>query len=262
MLAAERKERIIEMLDANKTVKVTDLSKIFSTTEATIRRDLDELARDNMLRRIHGGAIALPSASKSFYISEIVEQCSEEKKMIADFALHYIKDDDAIILDSSTTCMELAIRIAESNYSNLSIITNSFGLLKFFENHKNISVIHTGGNVFYDLNCATGLFAEQMIKNVRVDKCFIGTNGIDSKYGYSVPTLNDASLKKAILFASHQCYVLADHTKFGESYMGKFAEPNDQVHYLITDYVPKTFNINTISKSTKIKVIGEPAEML
>lgn len=83
-----------------------------------------------------------------------------------------------------------------------------------------------------------GSITQNILKNLRVDKCFLGTNGIDVKYGYSVPTLEDAAVKMYMLESSKQRFILADHTKFREAYMNKFADFHDEIDYLITDSFP------------------------
>jgi DeoR family fructose operon transcriptional repressor len=239
MLAEERKNRIVEITNKNKSMKVADLSLMFNTTEATIRRDLEELQSLKKIRRVHGGAISVAPSSKLLYTEELSVLCTKEKEMIAKAAYAYVDDNDAIILDASTTVRELAKLIAEGNRKNLSIVTNSFDAVSILSKKKDINVLHTGGQVKYHMNYSVGLVTEKTLANLRVDKCFLGTNGIDIEYGYSVPTLDDAAIKEAMLKCSKQHFVLADHTKFEETYMGKFSDFHTSIDYIITDsYLP------------------------
>lgn len=235
MLAEERKNKIVEIVNRSRIVKVGDLSRVLHTTEATVRRDLDELQKQKKVRRVHGGALSLNPTSKMVTSTQLLVLCIEEKKRIAQKAYEYVDDNDAIIIDASTTALELAKLIAEGDRRDLSIITNSFLVVSVFANRPGIRVVHTGGQIVYNMNYSVGVLTENMLRNLKVDKCFLGTNGIDPSYGYSVPTFEDASAKKYMMSAAKQRFVLADHTKFGESYLGKFAEFLGEVDFLITD---------------------------
>ena len=144
--------------------------------------------------------------------------------------------------------------IAEGNKSGISILTNSFNVVSILHNKNDIKVFHTGGQVGYNMNYSTGFITEKIIRDLRVDKCFIGTNGVDPIYGYSVSTFEDASVKKCMLNASHQRFVLADHTKFGETYMCKYADFSGDVDYLITDSFPENMDREIFESSVNLVV--------
>ena len=252
MLAEERKSRIIDAVNKSRVIKVADLSKMLGATEATVRRDLDELQKQKKIRRVHGGATALRPTSKAFFHNQLQVLCMEEKKAIARKAYEFIDDNDAIIFDASTTALELAKLIADGDRKDLSVITNSFLIVSVLANRLHVRVLHTGGQLVYGMNCAVGTLTENTLRNLKVDKCFLGTNGIDASYGYSVPTFEDAATKKCMLLASKQKFVLADHTKFGESYMGKFAEFQGEIDYLITDPQSNSINLEVFEANVNL----------
>lgn len=238
MLAEERKRRVLEMINSRKIVKVSELSSVLNATEATIRRDLEELQKQKKLRRIHGGAAAINQTSRMLDQHQLLSLCEEEKRAIALKAYEYVEDHDAILLDVSTTVLELAKLIGAGKHKGLSIITNSFAVVQTLRSREDVRVIHTGGQVVNALNSSLGGLAEKMIRNIKVEKCFIGTNGIAPGYGYSSPTFEEASIKQAMIAASKVSFVLSDHTKYGETYMGKFAEFSGTIDYFITDALP------------------------
>lgn len=242
MLAEERKTEIINLIAQKNIVKVVELSKLFNATEATIRRDLDELQKRKKLRRVHGGAVSLKPTSKILSDNELSALCMTEKKLIAQKAYEFIDDNDSVIFDASTTVLELAKLIATGNKKNLSIVTNSFNVVSVLSQKKDIHVLHVGGQVQYSMHYSIGSITENVLKNLRVDKCFLGTNGIDIEYGYSVPSFEDASTKKYMLKSSKQKFILADHTKFGATYMGNIVGFSGEIDYLITDSIPQTLN--------------------
>lgn len=242
MLAQERQDKILDIIQQNKIAKVSELSQLFHTTETTIRRDLDELQKLKKLRRVHGGAVPIKNQNKDMTDDELSILCPDEKKKIAREALSYIDDHDALFLDSSSTVFELARLLPFSGKRELVIVTNSFPIVSLLHKYRDFHLIHTGGEVKHTMASSYGSVALKMLQNIKVDKCFLGVMGIDSSFGYSDPNLNDAALKEAVLKASRLHFILADHTKFGEAYIGKFAEFKGTIDYLITNSFPASEN--------------------
>ena len=114
MFPEERQKKIIGILDEQKSVRVAELSKMLETSEVTIRRDLEELDKQNKLIRIHGGAMSAYSVGKAISAPELISnaKCIEEKRAISKLAYEYIDDYDTILMDSSSTVYELVKLIA------------------------------------------------------------------------------------------------------------------------------------------------------
>lgn len=234
MLPEERKKLIYEIVCKQESVRVSELSKMLETSEATIRRDLEELDERKRLIRTHGGAIALYSVSKAISSPELINSqvCAAEKKLISQCAYQYIEDDDTIITDSSSTVMELIHLIAKGDRKRLSIVTSSPMAVNILGECKGCNVILVGGEYNYIHGTVEGYIANQMIKDIRADKCFIGINGIEESFGYSTPRPVDAELKSLMIKSARNSFILADHTKFGRMY---FSRVDADVDYLITD---------------------------
>lgn len=257
MLAEERKRKIVELVNKNKIIKVTELSQLLDATEATIRRDLDELQERKKVRRIHGGAISVKPVMYTGI--ELSHLCMAEKKRIAKKAYEFVDDNDTLLIDGSTTVFELIKLIAEGEKKGLSILTNSFNVVTLLERKKDIQIFHMGGKVDYRMNYAVGTITESILQNLRADKSFLGTNGIEPNFGYSVPSFEDASVKKAMLHAANQNFILADHSKFGESYLAKITEFTGTVDYLITDYLPDGIDRETVEAGVNLIEVGPVA---
>lgn len=257
MLAQERKNKIIELVTTNKIVKVSELSELFHTTEVTIRRDLDELQSQKKLRRIHGGAIPVTSASRGFSQKELSVRCPEEKKMIARCCINFINDNDALLFDASTTALELIRLLAAGNKRNLTVVTNSFYAIELLKDRTDFHLFQIGGQVSRNMNSTFGTLSALVLRNIRVDKCFIGTSGIDINFGYSDPILEDTTIKSEMLSASKQKFVIADHTKFNDSYIGKFADFSGTIDYLITDHLPGGVDRDYIETNVNLIVAEE-----
>ena len=234
MLPEERKKLIYEIVCKQESVRVSELSKMLETSEATIRRDLEELDERKRVIRTHGGAIAPYMVGKAISSSDLINNhvCAAEKKLISQCAYQFIEDDDTIITDSSSTVMELNHLIAKGDRKNLTIVTTSTMAVDVLRECKSSNVILVGGEYNYIHGTVEGYIANQMIKDIRADKCFIGINGIEESFGYSTPRPVDGELKSLIIKSARTSFILADHTKFGRMY---FSRVNAEVDYLITD---------------------------
>ncbi len=255
MLAAERKNFIMEQITKNKIVKVVELSKKLNTTEVTIRRDLEELQNQKKVHRVYGGAIAVSSTAKMDPKTDLLVRNMDEKKKIANTAYDFIDNQDAIILDGSTTVLELAKLIFKGEKQNISIITNAFDVVSVFAQsvqRPDINVFHTGGQLVSKMNSVVGTITLSTLQSMRADKCFLGANGIHPEFGYSCPSFEDAAVKKSMLTSAKQRFILADHTKISEMYMGKFADITGDIDYLIMDKILNSSDEDYLSKCTNL----------
>lgn len=234
MIAHERKQFILDLLMNNKSVSVTQLSEMLDTSEVTIRRDLKDLEKENALKRTHGGAIRKKSAAFEPRISELAQENVESKKAIALEAYRLIEDNDAIIIDSSSTGAQLAKLIKNGAKKNITIVTNSFITAWELMHSENCEIIHIGGQVRDNISCTIGAIGEASLRSLRVDKAFVGINGIDFGVGFTTPNLFESQIKRAMMNAAYRVYILADSSKFGQTYLSIVC-PVDRVDYLITD---------------------------
>lgn len=234
MLAQQRKEYIIEMIQKNNVVKVTTLSEILKISEVTIRRDLKELEEAGLLRRTHGGAMKNTSAAFEPQIGDLEREHVEEKTAIARAGYEFIKDNDAIIIDSSSTAAMLAHLIKEGDKRNITVVTNSFKTAWDLMDADNIELIHIGGQLRKNIYSSIGSIAENALKSLRVDKAFIGINGIDFEVGCTTPNMFESQIKRAMIQSSQQVFMVADSSKFNKTYLSIVCDLSD-VDYLITD---------------------------
>ncbi len=234
MIAHERKQFIVDLLKKNKSVAVTQLSELLNTSEVTIRRDLKDLEKENALKRTHGGAIRKMSTAFEPQISQLAQENVERKKAIALQAYNVIEDKDAIIIDASSTGTQLAKLIKNGDKKDITVVTNSFITSWELINAENVELIHVGGQARYNIYCTFGAIAEEALKSLRVDKAFIGINGIDFDSGFTTPNLSESQMKRAMMDAAYQVYIVADSSKFNKSYLSIVC-PIELVDCLITD---------------------------
>lgn len=239
MLAAERRQIILEKLEKNESVNVNNLSKEFDVSKETIRRDLEKLQNKNLLKKIHGGAVPINKKEElSFNIRK--KQNTKEKKEIAQKALKYIDEGDTIFLDISSTAMFLARELAE--IKNITVITNSAKIVTELANNKEITVISTGGILIPNSISFVGPHANSMVNNYFADKFFASCKGISARYGATDSSDLEIEVKENMVVRSSEVIILADYSKFKERGLSSFAEIN-QIDKIISD--------NSISQSIK-----------
>ncbi|RKD32078.1 DeoR/GlpR family DNA-binding transcription regulator [Thermohalobacter berrensis] len=231
MFAEERKIKILDRLDKQGKVRVKELSKLYNVSEATIRRDLQELEERGMIKRTHGGAVLTEHTKFEPTFLEKEDKFHEEKEAIGKLAASLIEDGDTIAIDSGTTTLEIAKNIKAKN---LTIVTNSLDIAYEIGKRSDIEVVITGGMMRWKTRAMVGPIADNTIKNLRVDKVFLGTNGICIKKGITTPNLIEAQTKRALLKIASQAIVVCDHTKFNQVSFAKIADINE-VDIIITD---------------------------
>lgn len=223
MFQEERQKKICDIINERKSVKVSELSGLLGISEVTVRKDLDELSESKKIVRTHGGAIAMYSVGESVSVSELIRSNKniEAKRKIAALAYKDIKDNETIFLDGSSTVYELTNLIAKGGIKNLQIITTSFLNVAALSEKEDVTVIMLAGEVNYKQQNVLSHLTVSLINGMRVDKCFIGINGIDMEFGYSSPDFLESEVKGAMLCSSMKSFVLSDESKFGKTFLAR-----------------------------------------
>ena len=232
VFAEERKEMILRELSEKDKVYVQNLSDDFSVSAATIRNDLNDLEKAGKLVRTHGGAISTNSSGLELNTEEKRSKNQSNKTKIAEKALDFIAEGDIVLLDTGTTTLELAKKLNMKR--NITVITNDLEIAMVIEEFNGINVIIIGGMLRQGFHCTVGMFAHNLLKEVTVDKAFLGTNGLDLENGLYTPDAGQAETKKRIISCARESYLLCDSTKIGRKSFAKFADLED-FQYIITD---------------------------
>lgn len=231
MLVGERRLKIIDLLEEKGNVVVSDLSSLLSVTAETIRRDLEGLEKEGLLKRTYGGAIPTNriSLELSFKAREIEHR--QEKKAIGKVAAGLIEDGDALMLDASTTALEVAKQIGTKK--RLTVIASSLAAVLELIGKSEISVISTGG-VFHSRSFScVGPLAEKGIRNYHVDKLFLGAKGITIA-GLTDSYEAEAQLKKAMVESAKETILVVDSSKFNKIALVSIV-PLEAINKVITD---------------------------
>lgn len=227
-----RREKILEMIQEDGHIKVTDLSRIFKVSEVTIRQDLERLDSEGIIVRDHGGAYlkSISAQVRSFTLQH--RNNMEKKVVIGKKAAELIYDGDTIILDSGTTTTEVARNLTGRN--NLTVITNSLNIAMMLGGEPSINVIMTGGEFKAPTLSLTGEKAAVFFSGLHADKLFLATAGISLKSGLTYPSISDLVVKKAMIDTAETVYLVADSTKIGKSSLASLGALS-LVDFLITD---------------------------
>ncbi|MDQ0233508.1 DeoR/GlpR family DNA-binding transcription regulator [Metabacillus malikii] len=248
MLISERHRLIIDLLNEKEHVKIQELVELTNTSESTLRRDLDQLEKENVLKRVHGGAALLQRKRTEQSVIEKATQNLVEKKKVAKYAAEFIRDDECIYLDAGTTTYQM---IHYLNQKNLVVVTNGVDHLEALL-EKDITTYLIGGYVKKVTKALIGRSAYDSIQQYRFDKCFIGTNAIHQELGFTTPDPEEAHIKEKAISLSRESYILADHTKFGEVSFAKFADL-DQARIITTEDEPGRFQ--KYAEKTKLYIV-------
>ncbi|WP_400246604.1 DeoR/GlpR family DNA-binding transcription regulator [Niallia sp. JL1B1071] len=231
MLVAERRRKIVELVNERLSIRVTELSEIFSVTEETIRRDLEKLEQEKLLMRSHGGAVSIEKEPTDipFIVREVTN--AEQKKAIAREAVKHIQAGEQIILDGSTTAWYMAAQLPDMP---LTVITNSIKVALELSKKEQIKVISTGGMLLSKSLSYVGPLAERSLDRYYVNKLFLSCKGVDVVSGLSDANEWQALLKKQMMDISSEVTLLVDSSKFGVKTFAHIAHL-DQIHHVITD---------------------------
>ncbi len=233
LLTEERRREIVNLLDRQGRVTVSELCKLFGISAVTARSDLDALHAGGLLVRSHGGGIR-PVAGPDYPLKVRGTILHEEKQRIAQAAAGLIKPFQTVIIGSGTTCAELASQIRRSTPEHLTIITYALNVAMRLSDAPNISLMLIGGIFRHVSNALVGPQAEQMISGLHADHCFLTTVGIDATIGVTTLDILEAQLDAKILAAGREVTILADSTKFGHRSLALIAGV-DRLHRIITD---------------------------
>ncbi|QWT24171.1 DeoR/GlpR family DNA-binding transcription regulator [Subtercola sp. PAMC28395] len=231
-----RQSEIVQFLDAEGMLTVTELGKRFGVSEMTVRRDLVELETAGLVRRVHGGATrALGRAYEPpFRMRQAAALGS--KQAIARAAAKLIAEGDAIGLDVGSTVLEMVPEFVDID--NLTVVTASLRVAnRVAELHAlehSVRLIVTGGVARAEELSLTGQSAIEFYRNIRLDKAFISVGGVSNEGGATEFNLEDAEVKRALINSSEEVVVLADSSKFGQTGFAYVADLR-RVSCLITD---------------------------
>ncbi|MFD0693446.1 DeoR/GlpR family DNA-binding transcription regulator [Paenibacillus sp. GCM10027628] len=244
VLSLERKNFILDRLQAYGKVNAAELAKLMDVSMETIRRDLDMLEKEDLLKRVHGGAVKInfQLGEPPFYQRKDVSL--ENKKKVAQKAAQLVRDGDTIVMGGGTTILEMAHALRGVN--KVTILTNSVPTSHTLLDSLNQGLFHgkvilLGGELNEEQYSTSGSVCEKMLDLFCVNKAFISPGGI-SLSGVMEYTLEESSISAKMIQVAKEKIILADHGKIGAEALCKFAQL-DQINVIVCDQqAPQSWN--------------------
>ena len=212
--STDRQIQLLQLVAQRQRISVADIVAQFAVSEATARRDLETLANQGKVQRVHGGALAIQSTPPELPLLERGNEQEAEKRRIGQAAAALVQPNETVFLGSGTTVLEVARALHDTK--GLTVITNSLPVLNILAGCE-CTVICLGGMLRPSELSFIGHITEQALAEVRADKVFIGTRGISSEHGLTHEYLPEILTDRAIIHAGREVIVVADHTKFGRA---------------------------------------------
>lgn len=248
MLKKERHSFIMKQINLHNKVLSSDLSQQLDVSEDTVRRDLNELAKTDKLLKVHGGAL-----SKSFHFpfhqSEIYAQ--EQKREVALKAINLLKEGMVILTGGGTTMIALARLIPASLEATFFTISPLVALE--LAEHAKLTVYLIGGQLSKNAQINIGASVVNDLSEIKVDLCFLGANGIDSKEGITDSDWEVVQVKKAMIKTSSKVVILSIAEKLNSVQKMKVCNLNQVTHF-ITELNPNHPNLIPF-KEANIQII-------
>lgn len=243
LLAEQRRALILDEVRRRGGVRVNELTRRLNVSDMTIRRDLDALARQGVIEKVHGGAVPVVEASThepGFEAKSALELSAKED--IARTAAAMAQPGSAIALSGGTTTYALARHLLD--VPDLTVVTNSVRVADVFHDAQRpapgrgagpgtATVVLTGG-ARTPSDSLVGPVADRAIDSLHFDLLFLGVHGISAEAGLSTPNLAEAETNRRFVRSARRVVVVADHTKWGTVGLSSFATL-DEVDTFVTD---------------------------
>ena len=253
MLAAERRLRIARVIQDETSVRVSELSKVLQVSEVTIRRDLQELEKEGIVKKTHGGAIVVGTMEAIHNFNLRREKFKKEKGRIAETAARFIKNDSTIILDGGSTITQIAQNM--STVKNVNVITNALNIALELAVNPEITVMVIGGLLRTTTLSVTGPEAAECLKHLNADIAFLAVQGISLEKGLTNTSISDLYFKRAVLKAANEIIVVADSSKFDKVEFSTIAPLSDVNRIITDDGVPESLVRKFRKKQIEVIVV-------
>jgi DeoR/GlpR family transcriptional regulator of sugar metabolism len=224
---------------------------MFSVSEMTIRRDLDELQKQGLLKRTYGGAAATESAFFEVSLRAKMAQFVDEKERIGKAAADMVRDGHTVLLSGGSTTFQVA---KDLKCKRITVVTNALNIASELLTCSQIKILVVGGILSQSSACSVGPQAVAFLQEVRADILFLGVEGIDVSGGLTVPDVIEAHTNRAMVKSAGQTVVVVDHSKLGRNALSTIA-PIDGVDLIISDKGAPEHIVEQLGEYVKIHLV-------
>lgn len=253
MLAEQRYQKILGLLREHGSVRAAELKEKLNVSSETVRRDLEYMEIQGLIRRARGGAFlnesAIQARSPTWYTPFGIrgKERAESKREIAEFAVGFIKEGQSIALDSGTTAFALA-RAVKDRFKSITVVTNSMAIANELSDAKGVTLIVTGGVYRWEEAAFISDMAGLIFSKLNIDLFFMTTCGISVERGVTYQRMDEILVQEKMMDASEKTVVIADSSKLGINSLVKMCDV-DRISMIITDSDAKERQIKPFAKA-------------
>jgi DeoR family transcriptional regulator of aga operon/DeoR family fructose operon transcriptional repressor len=223
--SADRRQRILDLVQERREVAVAELSQRFGVSEVTIRADLGSLARRGLVVRTHGGGVVPDYAPLELTFATREVSNVELKRRIGQAAAQLVAAGESVVLDASTTALQVARALRErSGLRDVTVITNGVHTALELLDCPGFSTILTGGQVRATAVSLTGALAADLLGKIHAGIGFFGARGLTVEQGLTDVNMQEVEMKAAMASRCARVVAVVDHTKLGQVGLATFAE--------------------------------------
>jgi len=229
-----RRDRIADLVGRRGFVRTAELAREFRLSEVTIRTDLESLAADGLLSRVHGGALSVDRPAERPFEEES-SVSTEAKRAIGVEAASLVRSGDCVVLDVGTTTTQIALALLERHdLEGVVVVTNGLTIALALEQAvPRFTVIVSGGTLRPLQHSLVNPLATSVFASVTADLAFVGCTGVHAVHGVTNVNLPETDLKRLMTQTARRSYIVADGSKLGEAHLGVIG-PLDTFEALIT----------------------------
>jgi DeoR/GlpR family transcriptional regulator of sugar metabolism len=214
MYPFERKEKILNRLRKIGRININEDAKLFNVSISTLHRDLEDLEKQGLVKKVMGGAVLVGGAHFATHFDKRLQIQAKEKKAIAKMAAQHVRDDTSIFLDHSSTTTFLAREIKQRSYKSLLVLTNSLQIPVELGGVQGIQVISTGGAVESEFKALYGRWVADALQRINLNQIFISVGAISIDVGLMTQMHFINDLFPELFRRSQHINVLVDSSKF------------------------------------------------
>jgi len=232
LFQSERRAQILRRVHDRGRVDVGNLAEEFGVTGETIRRDLSELQRERLVRRVHGGAVPWRGSMLVPKLAVREGHMIEEKRRIARAALAEVPERGTLIIDSGSTALHLADLLDRDR--DLVVVTNSIPIMRSLATTERPKVVGLGGKLERRTMAFVDEAGVEMLSEIHVDVLFFGCDGMSPENGYTTPYRAEVALKRAMMASARRVVMMFDSSKVANDQLFRFAKI-DEVDTIYSD---------------------------
>ena len=257
MLKIERHNLIDQEIRKAGFVLVPELSEKLDCSEETVRRDLKEMEKAGKLVRTHGGAYLVEKYDKGYPIELRKSYLQHTKEKLAEAAVKEIRENDVVMLDSSTTCLAIAEAILAREL-NITLVTNSLAICNLFSGtNSGVNLVCVGGT----FRRRTMSFADpntvEALRRYYADCAFVSCPKVSVEFGLSDNHISEANVRRQMLCNAQRKVLVVDHTKF-EGNANILFDGLEKIGLIITDQrLPEAFEAYAAQREIEVRICQE-----